>query len=308
MMQLQNIVYEMGLDIRNKVIGMKRTLETNKEWGTVTKNLVKDAIDVHIGKLGRESKVDVFVLDMPYTAETGSGRGGGQNLITKRRISSESHEEKIYCLIDEIDGTWNASCGFPFSCSTMIAFTSITAVEPEDLTLSHFTSGFIIPYFGSGMYISEFHRRPPLIRLWDGETLELKMSPVISPSQTRVIIDLFTEEKLKSLALSIPVIGPIIYDWCDFGRFYGAGVEISMLLGYKNIIPGFSAYVAASQKMDNIIPTYALILGCGGVVTDWWGDSIFEKKLLDRVHVVMSANQSLHDNLISHLSKRQHQE
>lgn len=304
MQQLREIICAMGCNIRKKILSASRQQETNKEWGSILKQFVRTSLDNYLQQFANITGINVLVVDMPYTAETGSGRGTGQNLITTREIlSTESSERNIYCLIDEIDGTWNATCGLVFSCSTMLAFTGTTTAKPEDLTLAHFSYGFIIPYYGEGIYISELHR-PPQIKLWDGLTLPLHTSPVISPSQTRVILDLFTEEKQDSLALSILVIESVIYDWCDFGRFYGAGVEISTLFGYRNMTPGFSAYVAANQKMDNIIPTYALVLGAGGIVTDWWGDPIMGKKLPDRVYVVMSANEALHKNLVQHLSAR----
>lgn len=302
---LQQFIFTTATQLRIAITGAQRDAETNKEWGAYLKGLVRNIIDVRMKNLSRDIGADVLTVDMPYTAETGSGRGTGQNLLVTKDPSGKNSTdgEKIYCLIDEIDGTWNANCGLPFSCSTTMSFTKPTRMKPEELTLAHFYAGFIIPYFGAGMYFNEYFNIPK-IAFWDGQISELHMSPVVSPGQTRVIIDLFTEEKKDSLALSIPVIGPVIYDWCDFGRLYGAGVEVTALFGYKNMTPGFSAYVAANQKTDNIAPMYSLIFGAGGNVTDWWGESVMNKKLLDRVHVVMSANEELHENLIGHLSKR----
>lgn len=304
MKNLKESVIAMGEDIRSRIVTAERRDETNKEWGTFLKQQVRDSLNKHMQIVAESSDVNIHVIDMPYTAETGSGRGEGKNLIViDKTFFAPGSDKNIYCLIDEIDGTWNATCGLAFSCSTMLAFTSITKTKPEDLTLAHFPYGFIIPYYGSGIYLSELHH-PPQIALWNGTSLPLHMSPVVSPSQTRFILDLFTEEEASSLALSIPAVNPVMQEWGDLGRFYGAGLEISMLFGYRNMTPGFSAYVAAHQKMDNIVPTYALVLGAGGIVTDWWGNSIMGKKLPDRVHVIMAANEQLHENLVKYLSKR----
>lgn len=314
-------VFEMAKDIRSGVLGLVRQYETNKEWGQKLKAVVQASLSYHLTRLVDEQKVNLYVLNMPYTAETGSGRGRGENPVTAQRfipfrkneISEDStvtgeqitagKEERTYCLVDIVDGTWNASCGLTFSCSTMLAFTDLSVQKPGTLSLADFRYGFIIPYYGAGVYIGQLHH-PTTLLLWDGLELQLGMSPVKDVGKSRFILDLFTEEESDSLAKSIDVIGPAIYDWCDYGRFYGAGVEIAALFGYRNLVPGFSAYVAAHQKMDNIVPSWSMVLGAGGIVTDWWGDPITTKKLSDRVHVIISANQDLHDNLVRHLSKR----
>lgn len=330
--QLVVTVFEMAKDIHTGISSLVRQYETNKEWGSRLKAVVQASLSYHFTRLIENQQTNIYLLNMPYTAETGSGRGLGSNPITSQKfvpfkeneitedgnidfITEDGNidfideqglmgkEEKIYCLIDIVDGTWNASCGLTFSCSTMLAFTRPSVQKPTDLTLADFEYGFIIPYCGFGLYVGQLHN-PTMLLSWDGLGMQLNMSPVKDVSKTRVILDLFTEEKKDSLAKSIPVIGPVIYDWCDYGRFYGAGVEIAALFGYRNLVPGFSAYVAAHQKMDNIVPSWPMILGAGGIVSDWWGDPITTKRLSDRVHIVMAANRDLHDNLVGHLSKR----
>ena len=318
-------VLEMARDIRAGILGLIRQYETNEEWGQKMKDVVQASLSYHLTRFVEKQQTDLYILNMPYTAKTGSGRGLGQNPITAQKFvpfkENELSEdailgnaidikkgeiadgEKTYCLIDIVDGTWNAACGLTFSCSTMLGFTDPSVRQPRDLTLADFKYGFIIPYQGAGLYVGKFNY-PTMLFSWDGLGLQLHMNPVRDVAKARLILDLFTEEKKDSLAQSINVIGPVIYDWCDYGRFYGAGVEIAALFGYRKIMPGFAAYVAAHQKMDNIVPTYSMVLGAGGIVTDWWGDPITTKKLNDRVHVVMSANKDLHTNLVEHLSKR----
>ena len=323
MNEMQTIISEMGIDIRSRILSLKRHSETNKEWGQKLKAIVQYCLSCHLTRLVNRQQVPIYIVDMPYTAETGSGRGGGQNLITaqefipgqENKISetvkigenisdfAQDQTRKIYCLLDIIDGTWNASCGLLFSCSTALAFTAPTKRTPGNLTLADFEYGFIIPYHGDGIYMGQSNY-PTMLYSWDNLILQLNMSPVKDPAKTRFILDLFTEEHKDSLQKSIDVIGPVIYDWCDYGRFYGAGVEITALFGHYNITPGFSAFVAASEKMDNIVPAYHMILGAGGIISDWWGNPITTKKLSDRVHVIMSANADLHANLVQHLSKR----
>lgn len=303
MIQLNKNISQMAKELRNVVINSKREMETNLEWGSFIKGEISEIIQKNLIDFSKENGQNVRLVKMPYTAETGSGRGSGHNLIRVEDLLGEDDKNNVYCLIDELDGTWNMNCGLGFSTSTTLAFTKAISRKPEDLRLIDFHAGFIIPYFGNGIYWNELFHIPHL-ETWDGEMYDLHMSPIVTPKQTRVMIDLFTEERLDSLALSLDPIKSVIYNWCDFGRLYGAGVEITSLFGWKNIQPGFSAWVAANQKMDNIVPFYSLIIGAGGIVTDWWGNSIVDKKLTDRVHIVMSANQTLHDNLISHLSSR----
>lgn len=323
MKELPTIIAQMGTDIRSGILNLARHNETNKEWGQKLKAVVQSSLSYHLTRLVGMQQVPISILNMPYTAETGSGRGLGQNPITAQEFlpyreneisedaiigenistSTQDRTRKIYCLIDIIDGTWNASCGLLFSCSTTLAFTSPTERAPENLTLADFEHGFIIPYQGDGIYIGQSNY-PPMLYSWDHLMLQLRMNPEKDPARSRFILDLFTEEQKDSLQKSLDVICPVIYDWCDYGRFYGAGVEIAALFGYHNIIPGFSAYVAANQKMDNIVPAYNIILGAGGCISDWWGNPITTKRLSDRVHVIMSANFDLHANLVQHLSKR----
>ena len=329
-------MFELAKDVHSGISGLIRQYESNKEWAQKLKAVVQASLSYHLTRFTESQQTGIYILNMPYTAETGSGRGHGQNPITSQQFipfrenqideiidegkygsgkedsivsiqpsgnSNIESQKKMYCLIDIIDGTWNASCGLTFSCSTMLAFTRASTKEPANLTLADFEYGFIIPYHGSGLYIGKSNH-PTMLLSWDGLGLQLHMSPVREVSKARLILDLFTEEEQDSLARSIGVIGPVIYDWCDYGRFYGAGVEITSLFGHREITPGFAAYVAAHQKMDNIVPAYSMILGAGGIVTDWWGEPITTKKLSDRVHVIMSANKDLHENLVQHLSKR----
>ena len=322
---LPTIMFAMAKDLHSGILGLKRHDETNKEWGETLKARVQTALNTHVTKLVEEQSLNLYLLDMPYIAGKGSGRGGGQDVITAQkfipygenpisedalvtdariieRLTVSETEKRTYCLIDIIDGTWNASCGLLFSCSTMLAFTPSLMKQPGDLTLADFHSGFILPYHGPGLYVGQF-QTPTLLLSWDGGSQQLQMSPVTDVSKARVILDLFTEENKDALAQAILSIGPVMYDWCDYGRFYGAGAEIAALFGYRNLVPGFAAYVAASQKMDNIVPTYAVVVGAGGIVTDWWGDPIKTKKLSESVHIIMAANKTLHAHLVQHLSK-----
>jgi fructose-1,6-bisphosphatase/inositol monophosphatase family enzyme len=308
-MDLREQMQLMGLQLQFLIGRGKRGEETNLEWGQLQKSFVRNHVDRTFRDISTAFSIPIVIVDMPYTAETGSGRGEGKNPVIVDRVFGDAQigvTENIYCLTDDIDGTWNMSCGFPYSCSTTIALTQPTRTRPEDLTLAHFSQGFIFPYFREGMFYWDHREQPPRLLTWDeGHVLPLHMSPITTPKQTRLIVDLFTELSDEGHIESLATVQPLLHEWCDFGRFYGAGVEISMLFGYRNMQPGFSAYVAACQKMDNIAPTYGMVLGAGGFVTDWWGNSIMGKKLSDRVHVVMSANEPLHTALVQRLSKRE---
>lgn len=287
-------------------IDSRRQDEANKELASRLKRKVEADLDELASDLAASLGRRIVLLDTEYTAEIGSGRGAGKNLLKiKRSIEGPNRRGTIYGFVDVIDGTWNASCGLPFSCSTTISFTDpMDGKRPDDLSIGDFRYGFIIPYFGHGIYIGVRDMRPT-IKLWNEDRhTALFMSRIEDQRRARVIIDLFTELSQEALSESIKAVVPVIYEWCDFGRFYGAGFEVASLFGYYNIDPGFSAYIAASQKSDNVVPMYHLVLGAGGIVTDWWNQAISNKKLTDRIYVIMSANAILHKNLVQHLSKR----
>jgi hypothetical protein len=121
--------------------------------------------------------------------------------------------------------------------------------------------------------------------------------------QTRFFLDLFTAQSYETLAIAIDAVKPLIYDWADIGRFYGAGIELMALLGGPGTTPGFGGYVAANQKADNLIPTTMLLEGAGVLVTTWWGERIDGMRLMDRAYVAIAANKALHEHMVRHLSK-----
>lgn len=300
-MKIDEFAISLGHSLHTTIPTLQRGEEINQEWSTVLHAHAELILQDHLLQLAHAHGIRLGLIDMPYSAVTGSGRGKGRNSVHCEFIGGG--KEKIYCFTDVIDGTWNAISGLLFSCSTMIAFTNISQKDPNELTLRDFQSGVVIPYCGRGIYIGEIGQATTLIA-WDGEISPLRLSQEHDPTRARFILDLFTEEEQSSLEESIKVIGPPLAEWADFGRFYGAGVEVTCMLGVKNQTPSFAAHVSAHQKMDNIVPTYPLVVGAGGIVTDWWGESILDKKLTDRVHVIMAANATFHQNLVTHFSKR----
>ncbi len=210
-------------------------------------------------------------------------------------------------LADIIDGSWNAACGVPWSASTMVAVTAPEArpTPVEELVLADFKCAVIVPVASepAGFFYGA-PGEPPRFRE-SGRDLEYRLgaTTVDDVRHARVFIDLFTAETYEQLEVSIDAVKPLMFDWSDFARFYGAGIELMSMLGRPGTTPGFGGYVAANQKADNLIPTVMLLEGAGVIVTDWWGEPIDRMRIMDRKYVAIAANQRLHEHLVRHLSR-----
>ena len=256
--------------------------------------------------------VAIRFIETPYNAKT-AGRGAGKNEMSCRVWARAPATRTITVLADIVDGSWNAACGLSWSASTMLALTGVEERQKpvEDLILSDFRCGVIVPLVGglispremAGFYYG-IAGEPPCYRLV-GSAVEHPLRPtdVENVQHTRFFLDLFTAETYDSLAISIDAVKPLIYDWGDIGRFYGAGIELMSLLGTPGTTPGFGGYVASNQKADNLIPTKMLLEGAGVIVTDWWGEPIDQMKIMDRMYVAIAANRPLHRHMVQHLSK-----
>ena len=311
--ELRLLAIAIGNHVHTSKFGIKREqwVTDNQQWAVVLKDLCLRGIR---GALMQTLKpdVDVCFITTPYNT-TVIGKGGGVNEMVVDIWSSHKAGPTLTILADIIDGSWNAACGVPWSASTMLAFTDIVpdSIALEELRLQDFKCGLIIPLIDSGMppdselgFYYGVAGQPPQFRHWNtSREEELHPTDITDVRQTRCFLDLFTTQTYESLALSIAAVGPLIYDWADIARFYGAGMELMSLLGRPGITPGFGGYVAANQKSDNLIPTKLLLEGAGLMVTDWWGEPIDTIKIMDRTYVAIAANQPLHDHLIRHLSK-----
>ena len=285
--------------------GLVRKGADNATWKAALKDHCFAGIAAGL-KATLPADVSVRFIETPYNT-TRVGKGAGQNEMHCRVLNDGPRS--ITLLADIVDGSWNAACGAPWSASTMLAFTNITDGSPdvETLALDDFTCGLVVPLVASphdppGFYYGSRGARP-LYRSPDGVEWPLAPTGIDDVRQTRFFLDLFTTQSYDALAASIAAVGPLIYEWADIGRFYGTGIELMSLLGRPGVTPGYGGYVAANQKADNLIPTTMLLEGAGLIVTDWWGGSIHEMKIMDRRYVAIAANRTLHDHLVQHLSK-----
>lgn len=268
---------------------------------------IRGALESHLAP-----DIAIRFVETPYNTKT-LGRGAGRNEMSCHAWERVHATRTITVLADIIDGSWNAASGLPWSASTMLALTEIEEHQKraDDLILTDFKCGLIVPLVGSisspremaGFYYGAAGE-PPRYRLAECP-IEYPLHPtdMADVRQTRFFLDLFTEQNYDSLAISIDAVKPLIYDWADIGRFYGAGIELMSLLGTPGTTPGFGGYVAANQKADNLIPTKILLEGAGIIVTNWWGEPIDQMKIMDRMYVAIAANKPLHEHMLRHLSK-----
>lgn len=279
----------------------KEALKERSELG------MRGGLEAHL-----PADVAIRVIETPYSLDR-VGRGAGKNELSCRVWERGPATRTITVLADVVDGSWNAACGLPWSASTMLAFTEIGDHHaPADaLALRDFKCGLIVPLVGSvsspnapaGFYYG-VAGEPPRYRV-AGSPTEYPLHPTDMDDvrQSRFFLDLFTAQTYESLAISIEAVKPLIYDWGDIGRFYGAGIELMSLLGTPGTTPGFGGYVAANQKADNLIPTTMLLQGAGVTVTSWWGEPIDRMKIMERMYVAIAATRPLHEHMIGHLSK-----
>lgn len=266
--------------------------EDNKKYGNLLKKNCTEAI------LASAKKYNLFFrfIDMPYNSEV-VGKGLGVNVLED--LESTGDGLGGYCLVDVVDGTWAAVSGCPSSGTTTLAVSLSIEKKKEDLTLADFEYAAIFPHEGDGWYLGR--TCSPTLHVGSGrERAVLGLSQQKNPKEIRFILDLFTTQTYSQLERSIDAVKPIMLEWADFVRLYGAGIEITTMFSRDAMEPSVGAYVSANQKMDNVIPLSILVEGAGGIVTDWWGNSIADKKLEDRVFVVMSANKALHENILNH--------
>ena len=311
--ELRLLAIAIGNRVHSSKFGLQRKQLNNQQWADALKDCCLRGIR---GALTQVLNPDIAInfITVPYHARiVGKDKGIGSNELMVDRWSPQPAPKTLSILADVVDGSWNAACGVPWSASTMLAFTDIVAdpIAPEDLCLKDFKCGLIIPLIDAGMpseaelgfyYGVEGH--PAKFRYWNSsEEDALAPTDMTAVRQTRLFLDLFTTETYESLALSIAAVGPLIYDWADFARFYGAGMELMSLVGRPGITPGFGGYVAANQKTDNLVSTKLILEGAGLIVTNWWNEPIDNINLLDRTYAAIAANTPLHDNLIAHLSK-----
>lgn len=308
---LKRLAIVLGDFIHSSKQDLIRNGADNQRWKEELKERcllgIRGGLESHL-----EQDVAIRFVETPYNTKT-IGRGAGKNEMSCRVWERVRATRTITVLADIVDGSWNAACGLPWSASTMVALTEIEDHQKraDDLILSDFKCGLIVPLVGgisrpremAGFYYGVIGERPRY-RLADSP-IEYPLHPtdIDDVRQTRFFLDLFTAQTYDSLAISIDAVKPLIYDWGDIGRFYGAGIELMSLLGTPGTTPGFGGYVAANQKADNLIPTKMLLEGAGVIVTNWWGEPIDQMRIMDRTYVAIAATRPLHEHMLRHLSK-----
>jgi hypothetical protein len=308
---LKRLAIVLGDSIHSSKQDLTRNSADNQRWKETLKERcllgIRGGLESHL-----EPDVAIRFVETPYNTKI-VGRGAGKNEMSCRVWERVHATRTITVLADVVDGSWNAACGLTWSASTMLALTEIEDRQKhaDDLILSDFKCGLIVPLVGSlsrpremaGFYYG-VAGEPPHYRLADS-TIEYPLHPTDMDDvrQTRFFLDLFTAQTYDSLAISIDAVKPLIYEWGDIGRFYGAGIELMSLLGTPGTTPGFGGYVAANQKADNLIPTKMLLEGAGAIVTNWWGEPIDQMRIMDRMYVAIAATKPLHEHMLRHLSK-----
>jgi fructose-1,6-bisphosphatase/inositol monophosphatase family enzyme len=192
---------------------------------------------------------------------------------------------RVYTVVDPIDGSWNAVTNVPFY-STNLAFTEPT--EKSGVTYGDFQVGVIGDMVTGTQYYAE---RGYYAYQYQQTQRQVLTSRETNPSDTRVILDSITaldREFCESVFL------PIRLAFRDYGRMYGAGLELMTLVSPENMYPGYVGYVAMHQKNDNIVAGKIIIESAGGVGTDWDNSSLDGYAIDSRPDVIFSANGEIH--------------
>jgi fructose-1,6-bisphosphatase/inositol monophosphatase family enzyme len=295
--ELENMGYEFGMNVVHAVKRLKRGSATNEEWGARLETASENEAKRILGEFAESHDYQFHFITMPFKSKS-IVRGDGFDKIEQKVIGKG--QKQVACVYDTVDSTWNAKAGINYTVSTIMAFSDALEEIPEKLTIGDFYVGVVAPWVGDGIYLG-VRGSKSYFKSYDGMIESLRLTKETSPEKIRVMIDLFPATSKQRHDKAVDIVSPIIKEWLDFGRLYGSGVELMSFLGRYNAEPPYGGYVAIDQKSDNLIAP-SIILECAGAIfTDWDGNQIKNRRLEERINVVMAANSQIHNSLLNHL-------
>lgn len=295
--ELESLGYELGKGVAYAIKKLNRRDATNEEWGAILETASENESKRILGEFAENYNYQFYFITIPFKSKS-IMRGDGLDEIEQRIIGKG--QNKVVCVYDTVDSTWNAKAGINYTVSTIIAFSDVLEEIPEKLTIGDFHVGIVSPWIGEGIYLGVRDSKS-YFKSYNGIVESLKLTKETNPEKMRVMIDLFAAISKENKNRAVDIVNPIIKEWLDFGRLYGTGVELMSFLGRSNAESPYGGYIAVDQKSDNLIAPLIILKCAGAIFTDWDGNKIENRRLDERINVVMAANSQIYNSLLNHL-------
>jgi len=213
-------------------------------------------------------------------------------------------EKVVYVVLDPVDGTSNATTNVPIY-GANIAFTRpqyLKEGEHRDVTLGEFTVG-VSAVEGRGRFYAIKGGKAYMLSE-ENDPLELFMLEEEDADYSRILLDPYNAEDREACEVIFMSLraGSKAFRTCD--SFHCSGFEIMLLLAEKGHVPAHAAYVAAEQKVDNILAGKIIVEAAGGEITDWEGNSLDNYKIDARPSVLFANTEQIADHIRPILNER----
>jgi len=281
--ELQKVGFDMIEEIKAQVAKIpkeERGLIIKEKQGDETSKIDQVAEDAAFQALERASK-RLGIRFHVYSEEQESVKEIGQGKL------------KVFTILDPLDGSMNAISDIPFY-SCIIAFTEPT--EKDEVSIGDFKHGFV----GDLVHDRVFHSDGKVAML---NTERIFCSDETDPMRSRIILDsnTYKYDGAKSREVYESRFMPLRLGFLDYGRLYGAGLELITLVAQKGIKPAYTAYLCPFQKLDNIVGPKVIIEAAGGIVTDWENKPLDDHDMSSRPDVIFSANKKIHEFILNRI-------
>lgn len=276
-------------------------LETGKEIIRQVHENISKIPSEHRGIIIKEREddktrlIDKVADDVVYEQLERASRSSGLGFLLlseeqgKEPVEIGRGSNKVYAILDPVDGSWNAITNVPLY-SSNLAFTEPT--ERDDITLKDFDIGIIGDLASGRIY---FARKGGKAYQENGNIREVFTSKETDPRKSRLFLDSYSP---KYRPVCEKAFLPLRLGFKDHGRLYGVGIETAMMLAPDEIIPGYVGFVSMDQKVDNIIASKIVLESAGGVTSDWERNPLDHYSMDSKPNVIFSANKGIYETIL----------
>lgn len=211
-----------------------------------------------------------------------------------------SGEKRRYTRFDPLDGTDNALAGVDIAGFAM-SITEETRKEPHELRLGDFVNGFIgnLPN-RKRIFYKTVENDASFGTDFDGEYI-LHTSGARDTKDGVICFDAFspksTENYNPEALAELYLI--LTKEFRDLFRPRSAVFEVMSMLAPPNHEPYVIAYVAPSQKTENVAASIPVIKGAGGIVAYFDGSSASNHPIDERLDIVIAANEAVLERVLN---------
>jgi len=231
-------------------------------------------------------------------------------------------ENQIYCYFDAVDGTVSVAGlgGAQYQANTGnwgigFAFTEPTSKKLENLVVGDFNISVILA--GNPR---TYESSPDVAITSEGKTQDSKNRRLFTSSQQKlsqsfVFYDAFQAFDRNSAPKGAEKLAVELYKHLinrneggafDIKRDYGSlsALTANMLGWGYGVESQGSAFIVLNENLPNMIPSVPIILGAGGIATDFEGNPLAERKLTaGRCNVIYAANEEIYKQVMALVQK-----